>query len=175
MSNNHPWWVIRVLPQRELETEKLVKRFDGYEAIAPYREGWRYIRKNGRPWKWPLFPGYLFVSWPNWDEGWNRITHKDTGIAWVYDFLKPVWWGHEASTLKPADVEYIKSIADGKYQPGGPEPSINVGDCVLILDGSFQGCVGTAKEISGKNATVDVPGMKMTSNVKIKLAKLEKV
>lgn len=169
--SNRNWFVLRVVPNTEIAAEKLVRRLD-YQAMAPYFEGRRRVHKTPRSWKYPLFPGYLFASWDSWSEGWNRVHDQ---IPWVYDFLKPVWWGHEPSVLKPADVEYLKSIADGKYKPGDPEPSIKVGDYVLILEGSFQGCIGTTTEISGKNATVEVPEVKMTSNVKIKLAKLEKV
>jgi transcription antitermination factor NusG len=174
MSKRH-WWVLRVIPQKEVETEKLIKRFDGYEAMVPYVEGRRRVHKTPRPWKFPLFPGYVFASWENWSEGWNRVSHRNTGIAWVYDFLKPVWWGSDPSILKPGDVEYLRSIADGKFKSEDQRASVQVGDWVLIPDGSFQGCIGTVKEISGKSATVEVPEVKMTSNIKIRLAKLEKV
>jgi transcription antitermination factor NusG len=169
------WFVLRCLPQKELETEKLIKRLD-YEAMTPYVEGQRQVRKNvRRTWKYPLFPGYVFASWENWSEGWNRVSNRNTGIAWVYDFLKPVWWGSDPSVLKPTDVEYLRSIADGKFKTDDPRQQVRVGDYVLIPDGSFQGCIGTVKEITGKNATVEVPEVKMTSNIKIRLAKLEKL
>jgi len=173
MNGIQPWWVLRVLPQKEIETEKLIRRL-GYEAMSPYVEGRRRVHKTPRPWKYPLFSGYVFANWPNWREGWNKITDKDRGIAWVYDFLRPSWQSAEPSVLKPADVAYLKSIADGRYQPGEPAPRLRIGDYVLIPDGSFQGCIGTVKEISGKTATVEVPEVKMTSNIKIRLAKLEK-
>lgn len=172
--SNERWWVLRVLPQKEMQSEKLVRRM-GFQAMAPYHEGRRRVNRTPRPWKYPLFPGYLFASWSDWNEGWQRITDQVSGIPWVYDFLKPFWLSPKPAVLKAADVEYLKSIADGKYHPGEPAPRLRVGDYVLIPDGSFQGCIGTVKEIVGKNATVEVPEVKMTSNIKIKLAKLEKV
>lgn len=171
--SNRRWYVLKTLPQREIETEKRIKSLDGFDAMAPYVEGQRQVRKNvRRMWKFPLFPSYVFACWENWSEGWNRVSDA---VPWVYDFLKPVWWGSDPAILKPADVEYLRSIADGKFKSGDPRKQVQVGDYVLIPDGSFQGCIGTVKEITGKNATVEVPEVKMTSNIKIRLAKLEKV
>lgn len=164
-----PWFVLRCLPQKEVETEKLIRRM-GYDAMVPYLDGQRRVHGRSRPWRFPLFQGYAFASWEDWSDGWNRVTDK---IKWVYDFIGPSWT-NKPSVLRPADVDYIQSIADGKYRSGEPTKGIRVGDWVLVSDGSFQGCTVLVKEIVGKKATVEVPQVKITSNVKIPLAKLEK-
>ncbi len=156
MSGHQPWYVLRTLPQREIHTEKLIRRI-GYEAMAPYEEGRRRVHRTPRSWKYPLFPGYVFASWPNWNEGWNVITAKNTGIAWVYDFLRPHWMSPEPSILKSADVEHLKSIADGKFKREDGAPSLVVGDRVLVPDGLLQGHTSTIVSIKrGKKATIEV-------------------
>lgn len=176
--SNLPWYVLRVPPQREIETERQLRKLD-YLAMCPYIEGRRRVNKTPRKWKFPLFPGYLFASWPDWNEGWNRVTGKidpATKIVTIRGFLR--FDGSAApSIVKPADVEYLQSIADGRYKAGDEPLKLRVGDKVLIADEEsyFHEAAATIREIRGRSAIVDVHDMKMTDNVKILLAKLERV
>jgi transcription antitermination factor NusG len=133
-----------------------------------------------------LFPGYLFASWPlrDWAAGWNRITGKlmpkdaDPAeiVGSIYGFLGPIW-SPTPYILPPAEVEYLESVADGKYKPEvHGEPSLKVGDRVLISEGPFQGHTGTTTGIRGENVTLDVKVFGKFSKVRVDgLAKLKKV
>lgn len=175
---NKQWWVLRCLPQLEITAEKLVRRI-GYQAMAPYEErlARRGKARHPRKWKFALYPGYLFASWPDWNEGWNRITGKINpidSITAIYGFLHPMWTTMPY-ILPAADVEYLYSIAEGRYRPEEPAKKLKVGDRVLIPEGVMQGYTGTATEISGGNVTVEVKREKNTVKIKTKLANLEKV
>jgi transcription antitermination factor NusG len=168
--SNTEWWVLRVTPNEEIRAEKQVKQL-GYEAICPYQLGYRRRRGNPRPWKHPLFRGYLFATWPDWNAGWNHVTSK---IEAIYDFLGPAM-SPMPSILKPADVEYLMSIADGKYDPDAEkEPALCVGETVLIAEGIGQGYGGEVEEIRGKKAAVSVKEVKMTSKLWVPIANLQK-
>lgn len=171
------WYVLRVFTNSELTAEKQVKRL-GYDAMVPYLQGLRRVRKNNRPWKWPLFPGYLFASWADWHAGWNHITGKVNPldqITAIYNFLGPVW-APMPYILNAADVEYLQSIADGKYDPADDERRpLKVGDHVLIPEGPFEGKSGRLADISGKNATIEVKAEKIVMPVKIEVAKLRRM
>lgn len=181
-----PWWVLRVQVSQELTAEKQVREL-GYDAMAPYEEGLRRVRGNNRKWKWPLYPGYLFASWPNWREGWHRIRGVDpaTGeidpakaIGAIYSYLHPMWVPMPY-LLPPSDVEHLQSIADGKYKPEEHDaPRLKVGDQVLVSSGPFEGRTGTltkARGKSGKRATVTFKDEKNLVDVEFEVVKLEKV
>ena len=170
--SNLPWYILRIIPRREIETERQMRKL-GYPTICPYVEGRCRIHKTPRKWKFPLFPGYLFASWPDWNAGWNHVTDK---IKTVYDYLGPQE-STNPSILRLADVEYLQSIADGRYKAGEDPLRLRVGDNVLVADETswFHEAAATIREIRGRNAIVEMHNMKMTDNVKISLAKLEKV
>jgi transcription antitermination factor NusG len=178
MSERRPWYVLRCKPQSEIEAEKQIRRL-GYDTIVPYKMGFRRVRGNNRPWKWALFPGYLFASWLDWATGWRRIASDDKDnpdrIASIYGFLHPIWMP-TPYVLPPADVEYLQSIADGKYKPAeDTSAKWNVGDPVLIPEGPFQGRVGTITKVHGKKATIAIKGEKNVLSIEIAIANLEKV
>ena len=182
-SNNKPWVVLRCVPALELKSEKLLRRL-GFVAVAPYEESLRRIRGNNRPWKWPLFQGYVFASWSNWADGWNRIRGVDSvtgeideskAITAIYSFLRPKSSPYPYELLQ-ADVDYLLSISDGKYKRDEqPEPRLKIGNHVLISDGPFQGYTGTIKAIRGKIGTVEVQREKIARDIKLSLASLEKM
>lgn len=177
--SGRPWYVLRVIPQREIIAEKQVRQL-GYEAMAPYEGGLRKVRGNNRSWKWPLYPGYLFASWHGWWEGWNRVAGNDGNeadmITAIWGYLHPVWTPMPYLLSTP-DVKHLQSIADGKYKRDEHEapPRLKVGDRVIIPDGPFEGRSGVLMEISGKKATVSVKGEKSVWGVDIDLASIEKM
>lgn len=174
------WFVLRVLPRLEIVAERLVRRLD-YKAMCPYEE--KLVRRgksrHPRPWKIPLYPGYLFVHSPDWAGLYNHITGKIKGkeldnVSMIFGYLHPMWTDLPYF-LPPADVDYLQSIADGKYKPDEPAQKLRVGDKVLIPEGLMQGYTGTATEISGKNVTIEIKHSEETRKIKLPLANVEKV
>ena len=84
--------------------------------------------------------------------------------------------GDAPAVLRPVDVEYLLSIADGKYKPR----TLVVGDHVLVPDGYLQGRSSTVTSIKrskkrGNIATILVDGEKNDIKLDRPLAILEKV
>lgn len=144
--------------------------------MAPYREVWHRIRR-GRPRKrrHALFPGYAFVCLQDAGAGWQAIQATlNTDENRVALRLLPT--SDNPAILAHDDVDYLVSVADGRYQPGEEVPRLKVGDEVLVSDGPFYGFTGRILSvIRGKRATVEVKQVKIARGLEIPLANLEKV
>ena len=170
-----PWYVMRVRPSLELRAEKEIRSLK-IEAMSPYREVWHRIR-GGRPRKrrHAIFPGYVFVSLDDVSARWQAIqdslNRDDCRVA-----LRLLPTSDNPTTLRPEDVEYLASVADGKYQPEQDVKSLRVGDQVLVPTGPLKGFVGTILRIRrGKKATVSINQIKLVSSLEIPIANLEKM
>jgi transcription antitermination factor NusG len=167
-----PWYVLRVKPQRELATEKQVRAL-GFDAMCPYADGSRRVRQLVRRWRYPLFTGYVFAALEAPALDWQRICEscnsEDSRV------VGRLLGGDDPVALRPSDVEYIKSIADGKYKPGDVVGSLVVGDTVLVPDGLLHGFPATIVRIKrGRTATLEVKTEKNSVILKRPLAKLVK-
>ena len=164
------WYVLRAQPQTELRTEKQIKDI-GYQAMCPYAEGRRRVHRLVRKWRFPLFSGYLFASWEPYGAGWEAIKAIDT----VRGILKKDELTATPATLSLADIEYLQSIADGKYISPDDIRSLCVGDQVLIPEGPLEGCLAILKKIRGKEATIEPRLAKNKIKVRIPIAKLRRI
>jgi transcription antitermination factor NusG len=167
------WFVLPVLSQRELTVEKRIRAL-GYAAMAPWDEGQRRIRGLYRPWRFPLYTGYVFVSLSDAAAGWQHLSGTLNSLErrLVFPLLAE---GDAPAVLRPSDVQYLQSIADGGYVR-----SLVVGDTVLVPDGYFQGQRSTITKIRnskkrGNRATVKVKGEKNDVLLDFPLAILSKV
>lgn len=156
---NAPWYVLPVRSAHELRIERKIRDL-GYGAIAPWHEGQKYVRGNRRKWRRPLYVGYVFVSFLDHATGWQHVNSELNTL----DERKVVFkllGGAEPALLTPTDVEYLHSIANGKYRPEDAAPTFVVGDRVLVPDGYFQDVTSTIVRIKrGKKATLKVKGEK---------------
>jgi transcription antitermination factor NusG len=137
------WFVLKVRPTREIEIEKQVRAL-GYEAMAPYVEGRRRIHKTPRPWKFPLYTGYVFVGFADHGTAWQHV--RDACNSDERKVVGRLIGGERPEVLRPADVEYLRSIADGRYRPAMLQ-QLMVGDRVLVPDGLLQGYPSTIVKI----------------------------
>jgi transcription antitermination factor NusG len=173
--SERPWFVLRVQSRMELEAEKRI-RVLGFSAMSPYREVWHRIRA-GRPRKrrYALFPTYTFVCLPDPDAGWQAIQGAlNTELTRMAYNLLPS--SDAPLPIAPKDVEYLASIADGKYRQDEDVHGFKVGDSVVIPAGPFKDIVGTILRIlRGKKATLEIKEAKIASTVEIPLANLEKL
>lgn len=167
-----PWWVMRVATNSEFLLQHRVRSL-GYGAIAPWHEGQRRIRGSSRRWRFPLFRGYLFVAMPNPSVGWQHIAGSvntpERRLA--YRLL-----GVDApDQLKPEDVVYLQSIADGRYRSDDNPRAVVVGDTIIVPDGHLEGKEGVVVRVKcGKSVTILVSGEKNDVVVEIPLARLDK-
>lgn len=169
------WFVLKIRSQFELKAEKDLRAI-GIATMAPYRETWHRIRR-GRPRKrrYALFPGYAFVCLSDIGAGWQAIQGAlNTDENRVALRLLPT--SDNPAILTPADVGYLASVADGKYQPGDDVPRLRIGDDVLIPEGPFKGFTGRILKIRrGKTATISIKQIKLASSLEIPLANLDRV
>lgn len=170
----HPWFVMPVAPRQELHLEKEIRRL-GYEAMAPWMEGQKRMRRGGnpRPWKYPLYVGYVFVSLPDHAAGWQHLqgTFNTLERRLVFRLLG----GDDPAAIRSADVEYLQSIADGRFRPNDAAPTVVIGDTVIVPEGHLKGQTSIVVKIKrGKTATVKVIGEKNDMTQDFPLAELVK-
>lgn len=166
------WYVLPVRPALELSIEKKIRAL-GHGAMAPWYEGQKYVRGNARKWKRPLYVGYVFVGLADHADGWQHIASDLNTLSRKVVFR--LLGGDTPAVLRSADVEYLQSIADGKYSPEESAPTFVIGDRVLVPDGYFQGLASTIVKIKrGKRATLKVKGEKNDIYLERPLAMLVK-
>ena len=91
-----------------------------------------------------IFPGYVLIKMIMTDESWY-VVRNTRGVT---SFVGP---GSDPTPLTEKEV-YDMGIDEFTYEDFGYE----VGDTVLIKDGSFKDSTGTVREINVKKRTVNV-------------------
>jgi site-specific DNA-methyltransferase (adenine-specific)/modification methylase len=171
---NQPWYVLPVLRQNELAIERKVRAL-GYGAMAPWYDGQRRFRGLNRRWRFPLYTGYVFVSFSDPAAGWQDINSALNTLDRKIAFR--LLGGDKPAILRPFDAAYLHTIADGRYKPEEMQAhTFMVGDEVLVPDGYLQGKASIIVRIKrGKKATLKVKGEKNDIYLERPLAILEKV
>lgn len=165
------WHVLPCRPALELSIEKKIRSL-GYGAMAPWYEGQKYIRGNRRKWRRPLYVGYVFVSFPDHAAGWQHVSGEMNTAERRIVFR--LLGGDDPTALHQADVEYLHSIADGRYKD--PARTFTVGDQVFVPNGHLQGLPSTIVRIKrGTKATLRVEIGKRDIHLERPLAILVKV
>ena len=169
-----PWYVLPVLPQRELSIEGRLRAM-GIGAMAPWYEGHKYVRGNPREWRRPLYVGYVFVALADHDADWQHINATLNTTERKIAF--PLLGGDDPAELRPAEVAHLQSIADGRYIDVAA--TISIGDRVIVPDGPLEGrssrVIGIRKtKKRGKMATLRVLGEKNDIDLERPLAILVK-
>lgn len=173
----HPWLVLPVRSGSELAIEKRVRAL-GYAAMAPWDKGQRRMR-NGcyRDWRFPLYVGYVFVSFPDHGAGWQHLNSELNTLERkiIFQFLG----GDAPAILRSDDVEYLNSIADGRFKTEDAAATIVIGDRVIVPDGHLKGQPSIVMRIRdskkrGKRVTVKVIGEKIDAVQEFPLAMLVK-
>ena len=125
------WLAVYTKPQHEKAVEKEFQK-KGFEAYLP-------ILKERRKWsdrkKWvefPLFRSYIFV----------RIEIKNAlFVLQTLGVVKVVKFGGEVAVVQNKNIEAIKLIIEGGYNPE-PLNYFIKGDPVEVKDGPLKGLVG---------------------------------
>jgi transcription antitermination factor NusG len=152
------WYVLPVLGQHELRIETKIRDLK-YDALAPWHEGQKHVRGNRRKWRRPLYVGYVFVSFPDHAAGWQHLNRELNTVERKVVFR--LLGGDAPAILRPEDVGYLQSIADGRFKPEDAAPTVVIGDRVLVPDGLLKGQPSIVTEIisskkRGKIATLTV-------------------
>jgi len=95
-----------------------------------------------------FFPGYILVQMEMDDHLWHfvRNTPKVTGFV----------GGKKPTPLTDEDVEQILSQVRSSKEKPKPEITFVAGDKVKIIDGAFEGFIGSVEEVNGDKGVVRV-------------------
>jgi len=128
----------------------------GFEVFAPaiVEQRWRY-KRNGERVKaknaaFPLFPGYVFFGWNDFDH-WCDATHA-RGVSEVLRdgdrFARPALVSHRTMTALLAAGPLIDSLAAA--QQAAALEAFEVGQRVTIKSGPFAGMIARILSFKGK-------------------------
>jgi len=95
-----------------------------------------------------FFPGYILVQMEMDDHLWHfvRNTPKVTGFV----------GGKNPTPLTDEDVEQILNQVKSSKEKPKPEITFKEGDKVKIIDGAFEGFIGSVEEVNEDKGTVRV-------------------
>ena len=138
-----PWIAVRTRVRSEKSVANVLSHW-GAECWAPtaavrnrWSDRWKVVQ-------WPLFPGYLFARIPA--DGWYPLLD----ISGVHTVVKD---GRRAAVIDLATLTDIRGFADALGRADGkPEyiPWFEVGDLVMVSEGSFAGVRAEVTEVEGR-------------------------
>jgi hypothetical protein len=178
--SDHPWYVLSCLAQHELSLEKKIQDLK-YDAMAPWDEAQKRVRGCQRPWRFPLYTGYVFVQLADPDAGWQHLKAQfNSPERWLIFKLLSETPEAPPTALRPTDVAHLMSIRDGKYSVEAECRELVVGDCVLVPEGylqdQFQGQTSIVSRInSGNKATLTLKRDERVKITDVPVANLVKV
>lgn len=120
------WYLVHCKPQQDLRAEEHLNR-QGFECFRPVRAIER--RRSGKRTvvMEPLFPRYLFIHLDSLHDNWYPI-RSTRGVNHIVRFNE-----HPLSVGE----EIIEEIRARLARFTAPEPSLQPGDRVQIVDGAF--------------------------------------
>lgn len=132
------WYVVRTLPQRELQAAKQLAN-QGFRAFMPrYWKNRRHARKVDTV-SAPLFPRYIFVIVDRTRDRWRSID----GTLGVDRLLKS---GGEPQPVPPGVVESLVRAADGEGNIRF-DFQLKEGQAIKVMAGPFAELVGQLERL----------------------------
>ena len=139
-TGNNDWYVLQTRSRYEKKVVNLLTRtnIEVYLPLIPRTKQWSDRIKLVEE---PLFSGYVFVKY---DES-NRYQILNTpGVVRFVSF------DGEYATIRPAQMEIIKSIPSVEQEAEVIDLSILPGEQVLISNGPFKGICAKLIQMKGK-------------------------
>jgi transcriptional antiterminator NusG len=113
-------------------------------------------------------PGYVLIRMEMTEESWSLVRHTPAVTGFVgnsqhptplrpneaFEMLKPLYTPEETEEVKTAKAQVQSGKAKGKSIP--IKIDFQVGESILIKDGSFAGLPGTISEIKPESGKVTV-------------------
>lgn len=149
----HKWYVVRAVSGQEKKVKMYLDNqidADGLhdilkevlipsEKVFEMRNGKKRVRERN------YFPGYVLI---NVDLSHPEIEHMIKNIPGVMGFLTAEKNSDVAMPLRQAEVNRILGKVDESLEMGEVlDVSFAVGDSVKVMDGPFNGFIGTVEEI----------------------------
>lgn len=160
------WYAVYTKPRQEKVAHANLER-QGYNTYLPLVHQRR--RRKGKVCDLvePLFPRYLFINLRKGEDNWGPIRSTLGAVSLVQ-------FGHQAAVVPDALITYLKSGEgdDGVHQL--PEPDLQKGARVRVIDGPLGGYEAVFIEKSSKKRVLVL--LKLLGNesrVNVKLSDLE--
>ena len=144
-----PWHALYTRSRHEKKVAALLER-RGYEAYLPLvpRESQWHDRKKVV--EWPLFPGYVFARFRSSEAG---AVLGTPGVASL------VGIDGTPAEIPAEEIENVRALAAAVARTGSvprPEPLMERGQTVRVLEGPFRGVRGILIEQRGDRITLQV-------------------
>lgn len=159
------WITLYTKPRHEKLVEQELKK-KGMETYLP-------LLKERRRWsdrkKWiefPLFKSYIFVK---------AELKESIFLLQTSGVVKIIKFGEKISTLKESNIQAIRLMIEGGYDPKPIEYFIK-GDPVEVKDGPLKGLIGEVTQIGKDNhLIIRVDAIQSSISVKIKRGFLRQI
>ena len=138
------WYVVQVNTGHEVQAKQLIDRFaDGQglkECFVPQYETMKHFRGEWRPYKAPLFPGYLIVIS-------NDVEALERDLRKVPTFTRLLGNDDMFIPLAPADQSWIEEFTESNHRVVSVSEGIIEGDEITITSGPLMHHTGWIRKI----------------------------
>ena len=139
------WFAVRTRPRHEKAVVKQLEstRVETFLPLCTEMRSWSDRRKEV---EFPLFPGYIFVRFPN--SGHTRLlVFQARGVI---GFVGP---NNKATAIPAQQVESIRSLVEARVD-FRPHPYLNVGQRIRIRNGALQGLEGVLVRVANDQSLI---------------------
>lgn len=172
--NNHRWYAIKVMNNKEKEVKKIIEREVELNAIPPQHFSECLIAtereiksKNGKKYTYEkvTYQGYVFLKCLLTAENERHIKRLQNVLGFV---------GDRQRTALPLKEEEVNTMI-GRIEEKKSDPlKYIVGDSVRILDGAFASFNGTITSVGDKKAEIEVLIFGRPNNIELEYPCFEK-
>jgi transcriptional antiterminator RfaH len=124
------WYCFKALPKKEHIAAQLLSKVEGMEALCPRISYLKKTKRGKVRFIECLFPGYLFVR--------ADLKHAYRLIRSIQGIRDVVSFGDRVPVLPDAFVEDLKSRIGEESTKTLPDPVIQAGQLVTVIEGPFK-------------------------------------
>lgn len=143
------WYVLYTKPRNEKKVAERLAEHQ-YEVYCPLVETVRLWSDRRKKVKTPLFNSYVFVRLEERERG---DVLKDPGI------LNFVFWLGRPAVVRDAEIDAIRYITSEAGEVEVLSIDYNIGDDVLIREGTFKGLKGIVDTVDKNQVTLYIDAL----------------
>jgi transcription antitermination factor NusG len=139
------WFAVRTRPRHEKAVVKQLEftRVETFLPLCTETRSWSDRRKEV---DFPLFPGYVFVRFPN-------ASHTRFQVFQARGVIGFVGPNNKATAIPAQQIEAIRSLVDARVD-FRPHPYLNVGQRIRIRNGALQGLEGVLVRVASDQSLI---------------------
>jgi len=139
------WFAVRTRPRHEKAVVKQLEssRVETFLPVCTETRAWSDRRKEI---DFPLFPGYVFVRFPNASHT-RLLVFQARGVI---GFVGP---NNKATAIPAQQIDAVRSLMDARVDIR-PHPYLNVGQRIRIQNGALQGLEGVLVRVASDQSLI---------------------